>query len=68
MKYITLCKIPVHIGVKGNEVVNKAAKYAPGMSEMATIKLIHRDIKRARNWNDIRKTVLENYQKSIPLQ
>ena len=52
-KQITLCKVPAHTGIKGNEVADKAPKQVIDMSEMTTTRLPHTDyylfIRRARN-------------------
>ena len=42
-KYIALNKFPVYMGMKINEVVDKAAKEAIGMSEKSTTKLSYAD-------------------------
>ena len=38
-KQLTLCKVPAHIGIKGNEEADKAAKQAIDMPEMTTTRL-----------------------------
>ena len=52
-KKITLCKVPAHIEIKGNEEVDKAAKLAIDIPEMATTRLLYTNyyliIRRARN-------------------
>ena len=52
-KNITLCKIPTHIGIKGNEETDKAEKQATNMPEMTMTRLPHTEyystIRRARN-------------------
>ena len=47
-KQITLCKIPAHIEIKGNEEANKATKQAIDMPGMTPTRLPH-TIRRARN-------------------
>ena len=59
-KQLTLCKVPVHIGIKGNEEVEKAAKQAIDMLGMTTItRLTHTDyflfIRRAKNTEEMGK-------------
>ena len=50
---LTLCKVPAHIRVKGNEEADKAAKQAIDMSGMTTTRLPYTDynltIRRVRN-------------------
>ena len=52
-KKIAICKTSVHIGIKGNEEVDKTAKQAIDMPEMNMTRLPHTDyyltIRRARN-------------------
>ena len=45
VKQFTLCKVPAHIGIKGNEEAHKAAKQATDMPEMTTTRLPHIDYK-----------------------
>ena len=42
-KQINLCKVPAHIGIKGNEVADKAAKQAIDMPGKTTTRLHHID-------------------------
>ena len=42
-KQIILCKVPAHIGIKGNEEADKAAKQAIDMPGMTTTRLSHTD-------------------------
>ena len=42
-KLINLCKIPAHIGIKGNEEEIKTAKQAIDMPGMTTTRLPHTD-------------------------
>ena len=48
-----MCKVPAHIEIKGNEEVDKAAKLAIDIPEMATTRLLYTNyyliIRRARN-------------------
>ena len=52
-KQLTLCKVPTHIGIIGNEEGDKAAKQATDMPGMTTTRLPHTDyyliIRRAGN-------------------
>ena len=52
-KQTTLCKVPAHIVIKGNEEADKAAKQAIDMPGMTTTRLPHTDyyltISMARN-------------------
>ena len=52
-KQITLCKVPAHVGIKGNREADKASKQGIDMPEMTTTRLPHTDnyvtIRRARN-------------------
>ena len=62
-KQITICKVPAHIGVKGNEEANKAAKQAIDIPGMTTTRLPYTDyyltIRRAR------KSEWQRYWESI---
>ena len=42
-KQITLCKVPAHIVIKGNEGTDKTLKQAIYMPEMTTTRLPHTD-------------------------
>ena len=50
---LKLCKVSEHIGIKGNEEADKAAKHAIGLPEMTTTRHHHTDyylsIERDRN-------------------
>ena len=52
-KHITLCKVPFHMGIKGNEIRNKVTKETPGIPRIATIKIIYKEqtfiIRRGKN-------------------
>ena len=51
-KQLTLCKVPAHIGIKGNEEAGKAVKQGIDMPRMTTTRLPYIDyltISRARN-------------------
>ena len=54
MTFFTLCKVPAHIGIKGDEEADKVARQAIDMRGMTMIRPPHTDyyltIRRARNF------------------
>ena len=69
-KQITICKVPAHIGVKGNEEADKTAKQLIDIPDMATTRLPYTDyyltIRRAGNskWQRKWENSTSNYTTS----